>query len=592
MSDELNKNSKKKALRKVGSEKDNMTKFLEELADYEEANKGGKGGGYNWGTNEDAVKTKEDAVKFYKEKYAPMVENIPQGLKFRALQAAINTGRHKGFGLKAAGYYDANGDVTEKGKAAGITGTHAANSAKADPKDKFSRSANDDYYDKLSKEINAEYTTNPEAFKEVYNEASKFHYANAKGGSGKTFNEEYGDFHNKEFEIGTKYDKAPRFTKTFTGASGNIYAHDPLTKETRVLDKGSKTWKPATEKEITNIAPYTKWEKGKSTTETPMDVSAVGKVDNTAVPQVNAPAYTNSTPPTNTITPPNNTPTTKEGFLKRAGNYLKSSEGKFAMSKAKDISFDAAMVAGQYANNKQALKELEGVRIPDAPQKSYLNSSRISMDVDRGANKTALANTLASSNRNFSDANVAAAMRGSATSQFQGTASKINQEERNVNTQLQQATNIANSGIQGENNTSILNKANLEMQKRLELIKGKQAANQQLLSGVQGVVAGEGAREKDRTQLAIDSATMTGQQQIYLGSKLGNGTTGIGYRQGVPTQEQVDAENKLALSRPTTNADGKTARYNQTTGAFEGYFKNGGVVKKLSKGGKMSKLYC
>ena len=262
----------------------------------------------------------------------------------------------------------------------------------------------------------------------------------------------------------------------------------------------------------------------------------------------------------------------------------KSKDFRFAMSKAKDISFDAAMVAGQYANNKQALKELEGVRIPDAPQKSYLNSSRISMDVDRGANKTALANTLASSNRNFSDANVAAAMRGSATSQFQGTASKINQEERNVNTQLQQATNIANSGIQGENNTSILNKANLEMQKRLEVIKGKQAANQQLLSGVQGVVAGEGARQKDRNQLAIDSSSLGSRYYNRLAGTM-DGTTGYQMQRNMATDEELAAEDKLALDKATA----EKPLYDSRTGAK---LKNGGVVKKLSKGGKMSKLYC
>lgn len=175
----------------------NLDKFLGELADWEEANKGGKGGGNQWGTNRPYIKSRDEAVAFYKKEYLPKVSNMPKGLQYKALQAAINTGRHKGFALKAAGYYDSKGDVTEKGKAAGITGTLAENSD----------GRNDKYYDRLASDINKEYDNNPGAFKENYGAASDYHYANAKWSDGRTFNEAFGDFHNKEYDISSKYDK-------------------------------------------------------------------------------------------------------------------------------------------------------------------------------------------------------------------------------------------------------------------------------------------------------------------------------------------------------------------------------------------------
>ena len=72
----------------------NAIKFM---TDYEQQGssagpKGYIGGGKNWGTNRDDIKTKEDAIKYYYNNYWPRVKDLPPGLRTRALQMAINTG--------------------------------------------------------------------------------------------------------------------------------------------------------------------------------------------------------------------------------------------------------------------------------------------------------------------------------------------------------------------------------------------------------------------------------------------------------------------------------------------------------------------
>jgi hypothetical protein len=88
-------------------------KAINWMADYEQqgnstSKKGYVGGGDNWGTNlteydtgkKDAkgqpimqkIGSKEDAIKYYYEKYWPRVKDLPPGLRTRALQMAVNTG--------------------------------------------------------------------------------------------------------------------------------------------------------------------------------------------------------------------------------------------------------------------------------------------------------------------------------------------------------------------------------------------------------------------------------------------------------------------------------------------------------------------
>jgi len=54
--------------------------------------KGYVGGGKNWGTNRDDIKSKEDAIKYYYDNYWSKVKDLPPGLRTRALQMAVNTG--------------------------------------------------------------------------------------------------------------------------------------------------------------------------------------------------------------------------------------------------------------------------------------------------------------------------------------------------------------------------------------------------------------------------------------------------------------------------------------------------------------------
>jgi hypothetical protein len=50
------------------------------------------GGGKNWGTNKNDIKSQDQAIKYYYDKYWPMVKDLPPGLRTRALQMAVNTG--------------------------------------------------------------------------------------------------------------------------------------------------------------------------------------------------------------------------------------------------------------------------------------------------------------------------------------------------------------------------------------------------------------------------------------------------------------------------------------------------------------------
>lgn len=51
-----------------------------------------RGGGSNYGTNNPAIKTPEQAKEFYYKNYWSLVKDLPRGLRTRALQMAINTG--------------------------------------------------------------------------------------------------------------------------------------------------------------------------------------------------------------------------------------------------------------------------------------------------------------------------------------------------------------------------------------------------------------------------------------------------------------------------------------------------------------------
>ena len=321
-------------------------------------------------------------------------------------------------------------------------------------------------------------------------------------------------------------------------------------KDYRYKPHGSNDWLTIKDpKSIEAIHKLDSRFKGDTTIEPPLRIQSKGYSKPT-LPQGNP------QPIQITTTTPTNSKASKFDSLKKGFN---SPETTYNLSRAKDVTTDAALVASQYAIGKRTMNQLKDVKIPEAQQQSYIQGQRVNLDTDRGVNNTALATNLAIGKRSLSDANVAAAMRGSATANYTQQGATINQTERNANAELGQQANMVNSEIQRNNQKNIQDKNMMEMQKQDALIKGNQLVDMEALHGVQGVIAGEGARQKDRNQLAIDSATLGSPYYKRLANTM-SGTTGYALKKSIDSNDNLEGQplsirkngGKIAKSKVST----------------------------------------
>jgi hypothetical protein len=97
--------------------------FINQAMDLEQRN-AGRGGGNYFGTNRKNLNTPEKAKQFYYENYWKPIENLPSGLRTRALQLAINTGDPYGEILVASGKMDIDErrELINQAKEKGLTG--------------------------------------------------------------------------------------------------------------------------------------------------------------------------------------------------------------------------------------------------------------------------------------------------------------------------------------------------------------------------------------------------------------------------------------------------------------------------------------
>ena len=144
--------------------------LIPKIADWEDKNKVGKGGGDYWGTNDAKYNTKEKAVAHYKEKYLPQVSNLPKGVQSLGLQQVINTGDAWGPAMTAAGLYSEKGE----GGKLGIRGDN-----RREGKVEKISIRQKDLYNANIKAITDSYNKDPKAFRERYLKAMKYHYDNA-----------------------------------------------------------------------------------------------------------------------------------------------------------------------------------------------------------------------------------------------------------------------------------------------------------------------------------------------------------------------------------------------------------------------------
>ena len=105
-----------------------------EIANSGESPNGYRGGGSNYGTNNPDVTSLEKAKEYYYKNYWSKVKDLPEGLRTRALQLAINTGDPYGELMVAAGKMsvDERRDTKNQRKDKAITGNKDWEKSKAD----------------------------------------------------------------------------------------------------------------------------------------------------------------------------------------------------------------------------------------------------------------------------------------------------------------------------------------------------------------------------------------------------------------------------------------------------------------------------
>jgi len=176
---------------------------IEVFTEHEQANNqsskvGFVGGGDNWGTNDPTIKTKEEAKKLYKEKYWPLVKDLPPGLRTRALQLAINTGDPYGELLVASGKMDPleRKKLVDEANAKGLKGY---DKTKYITDKRLAENSND------ISNINSDFIKKPNEFFTKLNAEQKRYYGNLTDYQDPKFQKFYGEYTDKANQVASKY---------------------------------------------------------------------------------------------------------------------------------------------------------------------------------------------------------------------------------------------------------------------------------------------------------------------------------------------------------------------------------------------------
>ena len=204
---------------------------IDVFTEHEQANNksskiGYVGGGDNWGTNDSTIKTKEEAIKLYKNKYWPLVKDLPPGLRTRALQLAINTGDPYGELLVASGKIDPTErkKLVDEANSKGLSG-YAKTKYITDKR--LANNASD------INNVSTEYTKNPTDFFTKLDTEQKRYYGNLTDYQDPKYQKFYSEYVGKANDVATKY--IPK-ASTSTTASGTVAKTTVPMTETEALN--------------------------------------------------------------------------------------------------------------------------------------------------------------------------------------------------------------------------------------------------------------------------------------------------------------------------------------------------------------------
>lgn len=408
---------------------------IAQIAEYEEQNKGGKGGGSNWGTNDPSIKTKEDAVKYYKEKYLPMVKDFPEALKKRALQQAINTGDPFGIALTASGYYDEKGTPS---KESGLKDSRAVNRG---------LKMNQSIYNKRLANIKAQYEKDPEGFTQRFDKAVDYHYANATQKGSKTpLNKAYPNF----------YEGYTKLVRTDNAKKGT----DPI--DFSAVAINNNTTLPGVNAPAT-VSPVTQ---------------------------------TQVTPTTNTQPSTLKGDSTGKNLRKAWDKTKEVGEAALpTLSRAGKLVSYAAPALAQYYANKADIAKQTAMKIPDAPQQGFQSLAKQNMEADKAAIRKQQADFNAGVAGTLADSQTAALLKANMASKAGDALVKINQDERNANIETANKQTQLNLGIDAANKNAKYQQAGLELEKNIDLSR-RRAINVAELSANMQQVQDVDRREK------------------------------------------------------------------------------------------------
>jgi hypothetical protein len=453
------------------------------MADYEEANKGGKGGGSNWGTNNANITTREQAIKYYKDNYLPKIKNFPKELQKRAFQQAVNTGDPYGMSLTAAGIYDDKGTPS---KNSGLKDSRSVNRG---------LNQNENIYTKRLSEINTQYEKDPKGFTERFDKAVDYHYSNAtQKGSQIPLNKAYPNFYegytkmfredNKNSTIQSIPSTSNMKTttsggRTYTGGSGTLY---------NVNTKGEKfTQSPKGQWVKTDKFPDSV-EKQFSTTSTsnnsPVDFSVVGKKDNTAIPSVNAAATVAK--PINRLSSTLQAEAEGGGYNseKPVRDYSSLKSGAGSLAKLATYTAPAIM---DYANQQKNIARLRDMKTPEAPQQGFVNLAKQNMEVDKADIRKQQANYNAGLSGTLADSQSAALMKANIAEKSASALAGVNQAQRNANVQTANQQTELNMGIDARNKAGKYGQAQQQLEKDVDISNRTADVNSKLMSDFRNV---------------------------------------------------------------------------------------------------------
>jgi len=431
-----------------------------QMAEYEEANKGGKGGGSNWGTNDPSIKTKEDAVKYYKEKYLPMVKNFPEPLQKRALQQAINTGDPFGIGLTAAGIYDEKGNPS---KDSGLKDSRATNRG---------LKMNEAIYNKRLKIINEQYEKDPEGFTQKFDKAVDYHYANATQKGSKTpLNKAYPGFYEG-------YSKLARATAAKQGTNPINFSAVAQNNNTTLPGVNA----PAT----TSSTPQTQ-------TSTSTDV-------------------------------PVTTPSLTGDKLRTAWNKTKEvGEAALpGLQRAGKLASYAAPGLAQYYANKADMARQKGMKIPDAPQQGFVNLAKQNMEADRAAVRKQQADFNAGVTGSLADSQTAQLLKANMASKAGDALVKINQDQRNANIATANQQTQVNLGIDAANKEGKYKQTYSQLEKDIDLSRRRAGNVSELSANLRDVQNTNRQERYSDMDASIKVAGLDERGQAYLDRQKAN----------------------------------------------------------------------